>query len=443
MKTRRSRGGGWWNKFKDRVSKHYDSLKTMFSKTKKADKKADSELEQAKKEQASSEQKVAIALSDFKDCIEERNKILREAHEARERTKAAVKKKLQTRVALNRLKRNKSSFEQRATNAKKAAENAEINASEVNNILARNENWAKNHPLLYTFSPSGVSGALSTENKARLVGESILKKQRTKQAKNALAAAERELQEHSAKLSKAEIAAANAERNATSADNADLEREALEEAHAAHNAANRERKILREQQNKLNRIKREQEEENALAASIVVSKEVEQRNILIIKTFIQLLKKSLHSCCLDNKLLFTNSLIQNIENDKDTFKPLTAMETARAIPLIVQIFINPNVADKLPADYLLRLLSLVPNHTNAFLSEAKRIEINTSKDVLKIIDDYCMNTENWKTHTVNLAIQLVKIRAKDPTMKAYLLSLIKKVSVILQTESSEDSDVLF
>ena len=46
MKTRRSRGGGWWNKFKGRVSKHYDSLKTMFSKTKKADKKKEIKIEE-------------------------------------------------------------------------------------------------------------------------------------------------------------------------------------------------------------------------------------------------------------------------------------------------------------------------------------------------------------------------------------------------------------
>ena len=436
MNTRKLRGGSWWNNFKGKVSKHFDNLKSIFKKTKKAERRADTELKQARDEQTNAEKKVTTALLDFQQCTKEKNNILRAAHEAREKTKIALQKKIQTRVALNRLKQNKSSFKERVNKAKRLAENAEINSSSLNTILARNNNWAKNHPLLYSFSPSGLSGSLSLEDRKRLQSESIQKKQRTKQATNALAAAERELQEHSEKLRQAEQAALNAERNATSEDNAEIEREAHEAAQAAHNAANRERELVKQKQNNLNRIKREKAEVNALANSVVVSKNVKERNINILKTLIQLLKKSLDSCCTNNNLLFTDALIQNIENDKITFKPLTIYETAAAIPLIIQILVNPIAADKLSADYLLRLLSLVPSHTDTFLTKTKRKEINENPDVLKIIEEYCENTENWKIHTVNLAIKLVEIRAETPIMRAYLIRLIKEVSINLEGSSS-------
>jgi len=436
MNTRKLRGGSWWNNLKGKVSKHFDNLKSMFKKTKKAARRADTELKQARDEQANAEKKVSAALLDFQACTEEKNNILRAAHEAREKTKVAIQKKIQTRVVLNRLKQNKSSFKERVNKAKREAENAEINSSSLNTILERNNNWAKNNPLLYSLSPSALSGALSTENKARLQRESIEKKQRTKQALNALAKAQRELQEHSEKLRQAEQAALNAERNATSQDNAEIEREAHEAAQAAHNAANRERELVKQKQNMLNRIQREQAASNALANSVVVSKNVKERNINILKTLIQLLKKSLDSCCINNNLLFTDALIQNIENDKITFKPLTILETAAAIPLIIRILVNPSAADELSADYLLRLISLVPSHTDTFLTKTKRKEINENPDVLKIIEEYCKNTENWKIHTANLAIKLVEIRAESPIMRAYLIRLIKEVSINLEGSSS-------
>jgi hypothetical protein len=435
MNTRKFRGGSLLNNLKGKVTKHFNILKSLFKKTKKAENKAGINLSKAKVEQANAEKKVSAALLDYQRCTDEKNSILREAHEAREKTKVALQKKIQTRVALNRLKQNKSSFKERVNKAKREAENAEVNSSSLNTILERNNNWAKNHPLLYSLSPSGLSGALSTENKARLQSESIEKKQRRQQTANALAAAERELQEHSEKLRQAEQAALNAERNAQSEDDAEIEREAQEAAHAAHNAANREREIVKQKQKNLNRIQREQAALNALANSVVVSKNVKERNVNILKTLIQLLKKSLDSCCINNNLLFTEALIQNIENDKITFKPLSYFDTAVAIPRIIQILVDPRAADTLTAEYLLRLLSLVPEHTDIFLTETKRKEINENKEVLKIIEEYCKNTENWKIYTANLAIKLVEIRAETPIMKAYLIRLIKEVSNNLEGSS--------
>jgi hypothetical protein len=110
MNTRKLRGGSWWNNLKGKVSKHFDNLKSIFKKTKKAARRADTELKQARDEQANAEKKVSAALLDFQACTEEKNNILRAAHEARQKTKVAIQKKIQTRVVLNRLKQNKSSF---------------------------------------------------------------------------------------------------------------------------------------------------------------------------------------------------------------------------------------------------------------------------------------------------------------------------------------------
>ena len=93
MNTRKLRGGSWWNNFKGKVSKHFDNLKSIFKKTKKAERRADTELKQARDEQTNAEKKVTTALLDFQQCTKEKNNILRAAHEAREKTKIALQKK--------------------------------------------------------------------------------------------------------------------------------------------------------------------------------------------------------------------------------------------------------------------------------------------------------------------------------------------------------------